>query len=187
MTYPKLFKIALKFTLKWEGGYVNHPKDPGGATKYGITQRTYDECRKRLDLPEKHIAKLTYEEAEKIYFHEYWAVVAGLTDQLWFEFRVVLFDTFVQFGIRGGTMLWQQALGIKPDGIWGPITKSVTNTYINQKGETTASLALIGERIKYRAKRVREAPGQLVFLSGWLNRDVDLMLYGLKVFHMTLE
>jgi lysozyme family protein len=187
MTYPKLFEVALNFTLKWEGGYVNHPKDPGGPTKYGITQKTYDECRKQLGLPEKKVSQLTYEEAEKIYFFRYWAEVARVTEQLWFEFRVALFDTFVQFGVSGGTQLWQMALGIKVDGIWGPITESVTKTYINRNDSATAALALVAERIKYRAKRVKEAPGQAVFLGGWLNRDTDLMMYVLKVFHMTLE
>ncbi len=187
MSYPKIFKVALDFTLKWEGGYVHHPKDPGGPTKYGITQKTYDECRKRLGLPEKRVAKLTFEEAEKIYFFRYWTEVARLTEQVWFEFKVALFDTFVQFGIQGGTMLWQQALGIRVDGIWGPITDAVTKTYINKNGITESALALVGERIKYRGKRVKEAAGQVVFLQGWLNRDVDLMLYVLKIFRQALE
>jgi len=187
MTYPKLFEIALNFTLKWEGGYVDHPKDPGGRTKYGITQKTYDEVRKQLGLPPKSVAQLTREEAERIYFFRYWAQVARLTEDLWFEFRVVLFDTFVQFGVTGGTMLWQQAMGIKSDGIWGPITESVTRTYINKNYSTAAALALVGERIRYRAKRVREAPGQSIFLSGWLNRDTDLMMYVLKVGKLLIE
>jgi len=187
MTYPRLFKVALEFTLRWEGGFVHHPKDPGGPTKYGITQKTYDESRRQLGLPQKSVAKLTREEAEKIYFFRFWAEVARLTDQAWFEFKVALFDTFVQFGIGGGTMLWQQAVGVKADGIWGPITEAATKAYINRHGITESALALVAERIKYRAKRVREAPGQIVFLSGWLNRDVDLMLYVLKLFSMTLE
>jgi len=187
MTYPKIFKLALDFTLKWEGGYVRHPKDTGGATKYGITQQTYEQARKKLALPQKGIAELTHEEAEKIYFFMFWSEVARLTDQAWFEFKIALFDTFVQFGIAGGTMLWQKALGIKADGIWGPITESVTKTYINRTGIAEAALALVAERIKYRAKRVKEAPGQVVFLQGWLNRDTDLMLYVLKFFSKTLE
>jgi len=185
MSYPEIFKVALEFTLKWEGGYVNDPRDPGGPTKYGITQRTYDEMRKKLDLPQKSVAQLTREEAEKIYFFKYWAEVARLSYSLAFEFNVALFDTFVHFGITGGTKLWQQAIGIKADGIWGPITDAVTGNVIKRKGSTESALMLVAERIRYRAKRVREAPSQSVFLSGWLNRDTDLMLYVLKLFRMT--
>ena len=40
-----MFERALTFVLRWEGGYVDHPADPGGATNYGVTQRTYDAWR----------------------------------------------------------------------------------------------------------------------------------------------
>lgn len=57
------FARALDFTLLWEGGYVNHPSDPGGATKYGISQRSY---------PELDIKSLTRDEAGAIYRRDYW-------------------------------------------------------------------------------------------------------------------
>jgi lysozyme family protein len=57
------FTSSMKFILKWEGGYVNHPKDPGGETKYGISKKSHPE----LDIP-----NLTVEAALNIYFEDYW-------------------------------------------------------------------------------------------------------------------
>ena len=54
----KDFDKALKFVLKWEGGYSNDPNDPGGETKYGISKRSY---------PELDISKLTLEQAKDIF------------------------------------------------------------------------------------------------------------------------
>ena len=39
---PITLKEALVFTLAWEGGFTNHPLDPGGATNYGVIQSRYD-------------------------------------------------------------------------------------------------------------------------------------------------
>lgn len=57
------FKVAVDIVIKHEGGYVNNPKDPGGETKFGITKRWH---------PNLNIKELTIENAEKIYFDEYW-------------------------------------------------------------------------------------------------------------------
>jgi lysozyme family protein len=57
------FKFAMKFTEKWEGGYVNDPQDPGGETKYGISKRAY---------PKLDIKNLSIDEAYEIYYRDYW-------------------------------------------------------------------------------------------------------------------
>ena len=63
--------------LKWmglsEGGYVNHPDDPGGATNFGVTQATWDRVRKSKGLAPKSVKHLKKSEAddifEKFYLH----------------------------------------------------------------------------------------------------------------------
>jgi lysozyme family protein len=83
------FKKALKFVLKWEGGYSNDPNDPGGETKYGVSKRSY---------PELDISKLSLKQAEEIYHQNYW-LKAGC-DELPYPFNIIVFDTAVNLGRR---------------------------------------------------------------------------------------
>ena len=57
------FTESMKFILKHEGGYVNHPRDPGGETKYGVSKKAF---------PELDIKNLTVENALEIYYENYW-------------------------------------------------------------------------------------------------------------------
>jgi len=175
------FELALEFTLKWEGGFVHHPKDPGGPTNHGITQKTYDEFRLRKKLPAQSVAKMTKEECKEIYRTWYWGFVDTVTRPEWTPFRIVFFDTCVNFGQYGAIYLWQKTLGIKTDGIWGPVTLDATRSRINTQGKLRSALALVCERIRYRGLRVHQDFSQRVFLAGWLNRDTDLIDYVLKL------
>jgi len=83
----KDFDKALKFVLKWEGGYSNDPRDPGGETKYGISKRSY---------PELDISKLTLKQAKEIYYQNYWLKCG--CDELPYPFNIVVFDTAVNMG-----------------------------------------------------------------------------------------
>ena len=85
----KDFETALKFVLKWEGGYSNDPNDPGGETKYGISKRSY---------PELDISKLTLKQAKEIYYQNYWLKIG--CDELPYPFNIVVFDTAVNMGRR---------------------------------------------------------------------------------------
>jgi len=83
------FEKALKFVLKWEGGYSNDPNDPGGETKFGICKRSY---------PELNISKLTLEQAKEIYYKNYW--LKSGCDELPYPFNIIVFDTAVNMGRR---------------------------------------------------------------------------------------
>jgi len=85
----KDFDKAIKFVLKWEGGYSNDPNDPGGETKFGISKRSY---------PELDISKLTLKQAKEIYYQNYW-LEAGC-DDLPYPFNIIVFDTAVNMGRR---------------------------------------------------------------------------------------
>ena len=83
------FEKALEFTLKWEGGYSNDPKDPGGETKFGISKKSH---------PDLNIKNLTFDQASEIYRKEYWGP-AGC-DKLKWPVNLIGFDTAVNMGVE---------------------------------------------------------------------------------------
>lgn len=68
------FKASLAAVLKIEGGYVNDPHDPGGATNYGITHITYDKWRLSKGLAVRPVQFITADEVATIYKTEYWDI-----------------------------------------------------------------------------------------------------------------
>ena len=77
MQYNELFKKALAFVLKWEGGFVNDPDDKGGATNKGITQNTYNSYLKSKGMRAKSVRYITQAEVEDIYYKQYWCCQYG--------------------------------------------------------------------------------------------------------------
>lgn len=110
---------ALTTVLKWEGGYVNHPKDPGGATNMGITLKTLEGWRGAPVTPED-VKALTHDEAEAIYRARYWA--ACRCEALEFPVALMVFDAAVNHGPGRAARLLQEALGVTVDGAIGPVT-----------------------------------------------------------------
>lgn len=116
-TYPK----ALAEVLKHEGGYVNHPADPGGATNKGITQATYDGYRRSKGFITKKTVKLiSDEEVGAIYKSRYWDAVRG--DELPAGLDYAVFDYAVNSGPQKAIKSLQKALGLTADGKLGPAT-----------------------------------------------------------------
>lgn len=71
------YPACLAFTLRWEGGWSNHPEDPGGATMKGVTQRRYDVYRRERGLPLRSVRHIEDKELQEIYRKGYWNVVGG--------------------------------------------------------------------------------------------------------------
>lgn len=90
------FYRALEFTLSYEGGKSNHPKDPGGKTNQGITQRTYDHYRHIRGLPKKDVYEMIVPERNAIY-REIWDE-AGC-NELPSGLDVAVFDLAVNSGV----------------------------------------------------------------------------------------
>jgi len=82
------FDRAMEFVFKWEGGYGNDPKDPGGETNFGISKRQY---------PTLIIKDVTQEEAKDIYEVDYWKK-SGADALLW-PMNLIVFDTAVNMGV----------------------------------------------------------------------------------------
>ena len=147
-----------KWLLKWEGTvYENDPDDPGGATKFGIDQRSH---------PKENIRKLTLERAAEIYWEEYWTrchaheMPAGVGE--------VVANIAVNAG-HGRTSRWlQAAVGVTVDGDIGPMTLAA----VNAKPSAVLVAALL-DRTELHYRSI--AKGRMAkFLKGWLNRNEDL-------------
>lgn len=91
------FQRALGFTLTWEGGYSHHPLDPGGATNFGITQRTYDRWRLRQGLVARDVREIEESEVVSIYRSEYWEPSGA--GEVGGALGAVLFDSAVNSGV----------------------------------------------------------------------------------------
>lgn len=96
----KDFEKAVAFTIKWEGGYVNDPDDPGGETKYGITKKSY---------PDIDIKSLTVDDAKEIYWNDYW--LKSGCENLEPKTAVAVFDTAVNTGVGKTLQFLEKASG----------------------------------------------------------------------------
>ena len=166
---PITLSEALQFTLKWEGGYTNHPKDPGGATNYGIIQVRYDEYRKFKGLRLNPVKNITVAEYIEIYDKFYWDPVRA--QYLDGTLGLALFDTAVNMGTGGAISRLQKALNLPITGKW---TQAISDV-IHQSDQTAVALTICKLRIAKRYARVKQRADQVVFLRGWLNRDNALI------------
>jgi lysozyme family protein len=111
MTYSAEFRHAVEEVLNAEGGETNDPADPGGHTKFGISQRAY---------PDVDIAALTKDAAIDIYHRDYW--LAASCDKLPPALAAVVFDAAVNQGVNRTVRMLQASLGVPVDGVLGPVT-----------------------------------------------------------------
>lgn len=100
---------CLANTLVHEGGYANHPSDPGGATMRGVTQATYNAWRRKKGLPQRHVKQITEDELQSVYREGFWVPVAGPDLPKGIDY--VAFDGGVNSGPSRGVRWVAQALG----------------------------------------------------------------------------
>jgi len=154
------FNRAFEFIMKWEGGstFTNDENDPGGMTRYGISQRAY---------PDLDIYDLSESQAREIYRRDYW--IASMADWLPEPIRLAHFDAAVNTGVKRANKLLQKALRVKPDGIVGAKTIAAAN----RKGAS-----VLPDMLAYRAlfyiSIVRRNPSQSKFMFGWLRRTFSI-------------
>jgi lysozyme family protein len=113
------FEKSLELVLQHEGGYTNHPSDPGGRTNLGVTQRVWEDyVGHKVD--EQTMRNLTKELVAPLYRKEYWDAVHG--DKLPCGADYLAFDFAVNAGAFRSIKTIQRALNITADGIIGPVT-----------------------------------------------------------------
>lgn len=166
-------KASLAKVLQHEGGYVNHPKDPGGPTNKGVTQRVYDGYRKSKGLTARSVKSITGEEVADIYDRQYWDAVKG--DLLPDGVDYVVFDGAVNSGPGRSVMWLQQAL--RPgytgriDGQMGVGTLAALKTVNNHD-------ALIGRICDARMAFLHRLSTFSTFGRGWTARVAEVRSIG---------
>ena len=115
------FDECLKMLLHHEGGYVNHPKDPGGETNLGVTKRVYEKWGGTKDMKD-----LTVEDVAPIYKKEYWDKCR--CDDLESGVDWAVFDWAVNSGTGRAAKAIQKICGAAQDGAIGPKTLALINT-----------------------------------------------------------
>lgn len=155
---------CLAFTLQFEGGYVNHPADPGGETNRGVTKRVYDAYRMKSGKIRQSVRLISEAEVQEIYRRQYWDAVRG--DDLPVGIDACVFDHAVNSGPVAAAKMLQAALGVKVDGNIGMATIHAAQT-ANVK-QTIESL--ISRRNSF-LQRLRTFK---VFGRGWTRRTAAL-------------
>jgi lysozyme family protein len=159
MTEQERFDRCLAEVLRLEGGYVDDPRDRGGATKFGVTRAVLGEAHGR-DASAEDVSTLTEEEAAEIYRSRYWAPIRGA--ELPAGVDLVAFDSAVNMGPGTAARLLQAALGVSVDGIMGPRTLAAANH------QPVADV--IRAMSELRRSRYRSLAGFAAFGRGWLRR-----------------
>lgn len=156
--------------LASEGGYVNHPSDPGGRTNLGVTQATWENWIGRQS-DESEMRSLTADKVEPMYRKKYWDAVRG--DELPAGISYLLFDFAVNAGVGRAIKTLQTSIGVEADGAFGPITMAAMKSYEPVKLIERFSQA---KEDFYRSLNTFD-----VFGKGWLNRVAKVKAEALKM------
>lgn len=106
----KQFEKIMKYVYNAEGGFVDNPNDRGGRTNMGVTQRTYDAYNKKHGLEQKDVKNITKEEADKIYYDEYW--VASGADKIKDKYLAYMhYDAAINHGVGTAKRMLKQSGG----------------------------------------------------------------------------
>lgn len=157
------WKRSFELMLKSEGGYVNHPQDPGGRTNLGVTQRVWEQWVGR-ESNEKEMRSLTPAMVEPLYKRKYWD--ACKCDDLPEGLDYLVFDFAVNAGPGRSIKTLQTAVGTTPDGIIGPKTLAAVRAVDPHELIEKFSVA--------KTDFYESLPTFPTFGRGWLNRVADV-------------
>jgi lysozyme family protein len=156
--------------LQSEGGFSNHPSDPGGMTNLGVTKATWENWVGRQS-DEAEMRGLTPGKVEPMYKNKYWDAVRG--DELKVGIDYLMFDFAVNAGAGRAIKTLQTAIGVPADGGFGPITMASMKSFEPVKLIERFSQA---KEDFYRSLNTFD-----VFGKGWLNRVERVKAEALKM------
>ena len=161
------FDRSLAVVRRWEGGWSNHPSDPGGLTRYGITLKLLKGLRIDFNgdgvIDGKDLAAMTESQAAMIYRRRFWD--KARCDQLPRGLDLAVFDSAVNQGPARAVKFLQKAVGAKADGLIGPKTLAAV-------ARKPAS-AVLTDVMARRAVHYSSLAIVAVFGLGWFRRMFD--------------
>lgn len=157
------FAACCAVVLGKEGGFVEHPDDPGGPTNRGITQVVLAEWRRR-PVTRAEVEALSEAEAMEIYRSRYWNAVQG--DRLPRGLDLMVFDFCVNAGPARASRFLQDLAGATPDGVIGPKTLDAVG-----KLNVTKTIRQYAERRRSYYQSLDTFP---TFGKGWLRRTDEV-------------
>ena len=161
--------------IRREGGFVDHPADRGGPTRYGITHKTLARYLGR-DVTRDDVRQLSRELAAEIYRRAYY--LEPRIDALPASVRAFLFDSAVNHGPRRAVRFLQQVLNaagfgtLVVDGLAGPKTRRHAKAADEAMGSWLLAALAEERRMFYRLIVARD-PSQRVFFDGWMKRVAE--------------
>lgn len=166
------FDHCLRHVLSHEGGYVDHPLDPGGATNFGITHKTLARWR-GAPVTKRDVQNLALGEVAEIYHARYWENVMG--DELPHGLDLTVFDFAVNSGPARATKFIQRKVREKVDGIFGPMTLRAVLRVNNVRG-------LIADVNDARLHWLHGLTNWKTFGKGWKRRVLSIKAESLEMF-----
>lgn len=196
MSYPENFCIANTFTQKWEKGYVNHPKDPGGATYNGVSLRFLKQTGIDVNgdghIDAKDILHLYRNKdqatVDKIFFNAFWRD-PNLDRYKALPIQTVLYDCNVNTGRTQSVRSLQRACNfvagnaaLKVDGSAGPKTLALVLELVDANKAFAVAHAFLEARMDFHNMLANKSPypdgrDYRPFIKGWRNRVDDLKRY----------
>ncbi len=158
--------------LHHEGGFVNDPADPGGATNFGVTIHTYSKWLGRQATVEE-VRNMDIETAIEIYKSRYY--YAPRINSLEEIVQPLVFDMAINHGPRNANRMLQRTINlagfgtISVDGVIGPGTRRALKNATDAMGPYFVN-ALVEERLKFYNRIVERRPSSRKFLRGWTRR-----------------
>jgi len=162
------FEKIVPHILHWEGGFINHVNDKGGATNKGITLATW----KISGYDKDGDGDIDVDDLKIITVDDFKAILKKLYWNRWQADKIVsqsianiLVDWCYNSG-SWGVKIPQRLLGLQTDGVVGPITIKA----VNSQNPEHLFERLWAERYKFYENIVKNDPSQMVFFNGWVNR-----------------
>lgn len=177
-----VFNAAHAHVMRWEGGFFDHPNDPGGVTNYGVSlmflkglELVEGDIDGDGDIDRDDVLKITKEQARAIFKRHFWDKprAAELPPLV----AMAYYDLAVNAGNGRAALVLQEAINaLRPGAIAklapnvGPLTRRYAGMLAAEGREAELALAYLDRRENWYRRLAKARPKSAVFLRGWLNR-----------------